>query len=158
DISARAVAEAIGTPAYPLQRINVASTASGTLELQWKGTLRNAEAGFALAFTPPKNLSAGQLPTTAQARGTYRPAADELELAQLDVATRFTELRASGKMAESSLLKFSASATDLAEWQPVFAAFRGPQRLPLTIHGSASFTGIASGRLSSPSVTGHVDV
>jgi translocation and assembly module TamB len=158
DISVHTVAEAIGTTAHPFHRINVAGTASGTLDLQWKGTLRNAEAGFALAVAPPKSPSAEELLITAQARGTYRPAADELELSQFDIATRSTELRASGKLAESSLLKISASTTDLSEWQPVIAAFRGPLRLPLTIHGSASFTGIASGKLSSPSLAGHLDI
>jgi translocation and assembly module TamB len=157
-IAWRAVGAALGTPAHPWDRAHLVGAVDGTVDLRWKGSLRNADLGFALAFTPPPNPSPAELPLAGDARGAYHAAADELELAQFALNTRFSQLRASGSLAETSLLKISAEATDLSEWQAVIAALRGPERLPITLHGSASFNGIASGQLSSPTLAGHLGI
>ena len=157
-IAWRAVTAAVGTPAHPLDRAHLVGSVDGTVDLRWKGALGNADLGFALALTPPPNPSPGELPVAGDARGVYHAAADELELDRFALNTRFTQARASGRLAENSLLKIAAEATDLSEWQPVLAALGGPERLPISLHGSASFHGISSGKLSSPSLAGHIEV
>ena len=158
DISAGAVATALSTRQYPLDRLNLAGSADGSIETRWTGSLRRAEAEFALNLAPTAKLQAGEVPVTATARGTYRAAADELELAQFDLATRSSQLHANGKLAATSSLQVSAATTDLGELQPLIVALHGPDRLPLALHGSAHFAGAASGKVSSASLAGHLQI
>ncbi len=158
DISAGALAAAISTRQYPLDRLNLAGNADGTVEARWTGSPSRAEAEFAVTLAPPAKLRDGQIPVTANARGTYRASADELELAQLDLATRASQVHASGKLAGTSSLQLSASTSDLAELQPLILALGGPSRLPVSLHGSAHFTGAASGKVSSASLSGHLQI
>jgi translocation and assembly module TamB len=158
DISAGAVATALSTRQYPLDRLNLAGSADGTIETRWTGSPRRADAEFALNLAPPAKLQAGQVPVTAAARGTYRASADELELAQFDLTTRSSQLHANGKLAANSTLQLSAATTDLGELQPLIVALHGPNRLPVALHGSAHFAGAASGKVSSASLAGHLQI
>ncbi|MGC2196389.1 MAG: translocation/assembly module TamB domain-containing protein [Terriglobales bacterium] len=158
DISAGAVAAALSTRQYPLDRLKLAGTTDGTIETRWIGSPRRAEAEFALNLAPPAKLQGGQVPITATLRGTYRASADELELAQFDLATRSSQLHASGKLAASSTLQLSAATTDLNELQPLIIALHGPSRLPVALHGSAHFSGAATGRASAPTLAGHLQI
>lgn len=158
DISAGAVAAALSTRQYVLDRLNLAGSSDGTIETRWTGSLRRAEAEFALNLAPPARLQGGQMPVTATARGVYRATTDELELAQLDVATRSSLLHASGKLAATSSLQLSAATSDLGELQPLMVALHGPNRLPIALHGSAHFSGAASGKVSSASLAGHLQI
>ena len=158
DISATAVATALSTHQYPLDRLNLTGAADGTIEGRWTGSPRRAEAEFFLNLVPPAKLQPGQVPVTATARGAYRPSADELELVQFDASTRSTQLHASGKLAASSALQLSGGTSDLGELQPLIVALHGPNRLPVTLHGSMHFTGVASGKVSAPSLAGHLQI
>jgi translocation and assembly module TamB len=95
---------------------------------------------------------------TATGRGIYRVASDDLELARLDLATRASQLHANGRLAASSSLQLSAATSDLNELQPLIAALHGPNRLPIALHGSAHFAGVATGKVSSASLAGHLQV
>jgi hypothetical protein len=130
DISAGAVAAALSTRQYPLDRLNLASTSDGTIETRWTGSLRRAETEFVLNLAPPTGPKPRDLPVTASARGTYRAEQEELELAQFDVSTRSSQIHANGKLAASSSLQLSAATSDLAELQPLIVALHGPDRLP----------------------------
>jgi translocation and assembly module TamB len=158
DISAEAVAAALTTREYPLEKLNLAGATEGNIEARWIGSLQRAETTFALNLTPPSKLQARQIPVTANMRGTYRMATDELELAQFDLYTRFSQLHASGKLADTSSLQLSANTSDLAEFQPLVTALNGPERLPITLHGNAHFTGNASGKFSSARLSGHLQI
>src|SRR5262249_31441621 len=146
------VASALSTRHFPLDRLNLEGIADGAIEARWTGAPRRAETEFSLTLSPPAKLPAGQIPITATARGTYRPSTDELELAQFDAATRSPQLHASGKLAATSSLQLSAGTSDLGELQPLILALHGPNRLPITLHGSAHFAGAASGKVSAPSL------
>lgn len=158
DISAAAVATAVSTRQYPLERLKLAGSGDGTIEARWTGTPSRADANFALALAPPTKLQPGQIPITATARGIYRGSSDELEFAQLDLATRATQIHASGKLASTSSLQLSASTSDLGELQPLILALHGPSRLPIALHGSARFNGAASGKISSATLNGHLQI
>ncbi len=158
DISAAAVAAALSTRQYPLDRLKLAGATDGTVEARWTGSPGRADAEFALNLVPPSRLQPGQIPITATARGTYRAATDDLEFAQFDVATRSSQLHASGKLAATSSLQLSAATTDLGELQPLIVALHGPNRLPITLHGSAHFSGAATGKVSAASLSGHLQV
>src|SRR5208283_4041236 len=69
---------------------------------------------------------------------------------------------ASGNLAATSSLRFAFTSHNLREWTPLLeAAYRsssGSSNLPFTVHGWASLTGSASGRLSELSVSGNLEV
>jgi translocation and assembly module TamB len=157
DITASAVAAAFGGARH-FDRLNLDGVTEGTVDVRWRGLPRNLETEFALNLTPPPRAAANHLPITAHARGIYRPAADELELAQFDVATRSTQLRASGRLAENSALQISAASSDVSELQPLIAALGGPDPLPVDVQGNFNFTGNAGGRLHSTALAGRVQL
>ena len=158
DISAGAVAGVVNTRQYPLARLNLAGTAEGTIEARWTGSPRRGEADFALNLSPPVKPQDGQVPVMATIRGQYRAYNDELELAQFDLATRATRVHAGGKLAATSSLQLSAATSDFAELQPLIVALHGPSRLPIALHGAARFNGAATGKISSASLAGHLQV
>ena len=158
DILVSSVTAALSTRKYPLDKLRLAGTTDGTIEARWTGSLEHAETVFALNLVPPGKVQSGEVPITAAAKGTYRIDADELELTQLDASTRASQIHASGKLAATSSLQLSASTSDVAELQPIISAFHGPDRLPIALHGSARFTGNASGKLSSVRLAGHLQI
>ena len=158
DASASAIAAAFSSRQYPLDRLKLAGTTEGTVNLQWTGSIQRSEAEFAIGLLPPAHPEPSEVPVTATAKGIYRAQADELELTQFDVATRSTQLHANGKLAANSALQFSAATTDLSELQPLIVALGGPARLPVDVHGSARFTGSASGKVSSATLAGRLQM
>lgn len=157
DLSVRALTESLSTDDHPLRRLRIAGLASGTMEVKWRERPQNAEAAFAVTVSPPSRISSGEIPVTGTALGMYHPAAEELELSELNLATRASQVRASGRLSSRASLRLSASTTDLGEWQPIFEAFRGPQ-IPIRLDGRASFSGTATGKLSNPTLAGHLQV
>jgi translocation and assembly module TamB len=157
DITASAIATAFGSARH-FDRLNLDGVTEGTVDLRWRGLPRNLETDFALSLTPPERRQANRLPITAHARGTYRRAADELELAQFDLATRSTQLKASGRLAENSALQISAASSDVSELQPLITTLGGPDQLPVDVQGNVNFSGNAAGKVSSPVLAGHVQL
>ena len=96
------------------------------------------------------------MPITAHAQGIYRAGPGELQLDQLNAATRATQIRASGTLSSTAALKLSVTTTDLSEWQPVFSAagYGGP--IPVTLKGHASFNGTATGKLTEIAIAGNL--
>jgi translocation and assembly module TamB len=155
-ISAGALAAAISTPRRPLNRMNLAGAASGAVILRWKGALRNAEAEVALDVAAPPRLSPAQLPLNAEFRGIYHADTGAMEIANLTAATRATKIEASGQLSSTGALRLSVTTSNLAEWQPVLAAFGRPERIPLLLHGQAVFNGTAAGELPNLAFNGNL--
>ena len=147
DVSMAEIAAAVSTPSRPFHRMNLVGAASGSIDAHWRRAPNNAEAELLLEVVPPAHPTVNQLPLTAHARGTYRAAADELELSEFAASTRATQVRASGRLAQSSALKISLNTTNLGEWQPILSAAGYQERIPVTLQGRASFTGTATGKL-----------
>jgi translocation and assembly module TamB len=156
NLSAAEVAAALASSARPLQRLNPAGAATGNVEARWQGSIRNAEAEFTLDVAPPARLTAGQLPVTAHARGKYRAASAELEVAEFSASTRATQVRASGTLSSRSALNVSVMTTDLREWQPVVKAVGYEEQIPVTLRGHASFSGTATGKISAIDFAGKL--
>lgn len=154
-LSVAALANALSTPARPLNRANLVGTAEGSADAQWKGSPSNLEAQVVLDVAPPSSSSPPELPITARVRATYR-ASRELELSEFSASTPASQLRASGVLSSTSSLKVAASTTNLREWQPVITALNGPEQLAVALHGRAAFNGNATGKLSSLSFAGNL--
>lgn len=157
DIAAGAVVAALGNRGNGLDQLNVAGTADGSIDTHWTGLLSRADTDFALNFVPPLHPQPREIPITATARGTYQGASEELQLTQFDANTRATQLHARGGLAATSSLQFSVSTTDLEELRPIIVVLDGPAHLPVTLKGRARVNGVATGKLSSPSLAGHVE-
>ncbi|HUJ95103.1 MAG TPA: translocation/assembly module TamB domain-containing protein [Terriglobales bacterium] len=156
DLRAEEIAGFFSTIERPFHRVNLAAAASGTMDAHWRGPVRNAEVTFSLDVVPPAHTSPDQLPVTARVRGSYRGPANELQVSEFTAATRATQVRASGTLSSTASVKLSVTTSDLGEWQPILAAsgYQGP--IPITLHGDASFSGTATGRISDIAFTGNL--
>jgi len=154
DISAAEMAAALNVPAHPLHRFHPAGLGAGSVAGFWKGSPKEAEIAFAVDVNPPAHSAAGELPITAHSKGTYRAGSDSLELAEFNLSTPASRVRASGILAATSTLHISVSTSNLEEWRPLVTALGGPANLPFRVNGNATFNGVAEGTLSEPTVAG----
>src|SRR5579863_543259 len=122
DLSAQEIATALSSSARPLLHMNLAGAASGTVETHWKGTPHEAETSITLDVAAPPQPSRGQLPLDAHARAVYRNFAGELEVSELNAATRATQVHATGTLSTHAALKLSINTSDLGEWEPVLTS------------------------------------
>lgn len=154
DVSAAELAASLDVAAHPLHRFHPAGLASGAVDAFWRGSVKDAEVGFAADVNPPQRPARGELPVTAQIQGKYRGATDSLELNQFKLSTPASRVQASGILASTSTLHFSVSTSNLEEWRPLVAALGGPTNLPFRVDGNATFNGVAEGTFSEPTVSG----
>ena len=141
-----------------LDRLNFAGSVSGTVDLLWVGSVREAEARVKLSVSDPARLEPGETPLHGDVEGVYHAASDELELSTLRLNTPSSEITASGSLAATSALRFSLISHNVKEWTPLLDAAWGTPRLPFSVHGWANVTGNASGRLSQITFSGNVEV
>jgi len=155
-LSAAEIASALSSAARPLRRMNLAGTVDVSTETRWKGSPRNAETEIALDVTPPLRRSPGELPLEAHTHATYRAGPAELEVSEFNAGTHATQVRASGTLSTHAALKLFVSTSDLGEWQPVLDALGYRNQIPVLLHGHASFTGTATGRVSEVDFAGKL--
>ena len=156
DLSAAEIAAALATPSRPFQRIKPAGLVSGKVDAFWKDSIRNTEAQFEADVLPPAPSTKAEFPLTGHAQGSYRFGPGELVLAELTLATRATQMHASGTLSSSAALRLVVTTTNLGEWQPVFSAAGYAGQIPVTLKGHASFNGTATGKLSQIAIAGNL--
>jgi len=147
----------LGPPFHPMNRLRFAGNLSGSSEIKWTGSIRNAQASFTAAVERPAKLLPGQVPLSGSADGTYNALTVELQLHSLQAFTPATQVRASGALTASSTLRLSFASTDFGEWRPVISEMF-PTGVPFNIEGRASFNGSASGKPSSVTLAGNLQV
>lgn len=156
DVSAAGLVNALNRAGHPFGRFRPAGFATGSLEARWRGTPRAAEVGFVLDVNPPLHPAKGELPVMAHLQGTYSTANDELALAKALVTAPQSRIQAAGRLSRSSSLRVSVSTSNLDELRPVIAILHGPADVPFTIHGNATFNGLATGSPESPGFSGSL--
>ena len=154
--------EMLSSKNLPLDQLELSGRASGKVEMLWVGSIREAETRVSLGIAPPLKPAPSEIPVHGQMDGIYRGSRDELEVSQLHLTTPGSEITASGNLAadasSSSSLRFSFTSHNLREWAPLVEAAYGSRDLPFAVHGWASLTGNASGKLPAPSVSGNLEV
>ncbi len=148
----------VSTKKLALDRLDLSGSASGKVEMAWVGSIRDAETRLNLDVAPPLQPAPNEIPVRGQMDGIYRGARDELEVSQLHLTTPASEITASGNLSATSALRFSFTSHNLKEWRPLLEAAYGSPDLPFAVHGWASFTGNASGRLAEFSIGGNLEV
>jgi translocation and assembly module TamB len=148
----------VSTKKLPLDRLNFSGSASGKVEMTWVGSIHDAETRLNLVVAPPLKPAPNEIPVHGQMDGIYRGARDELEVSQLHLTTPGSEITASGNLSATSALRFSFTSHNLKEWRPLLEAAYGSPDLPFAVHGWASLTGNASGRLAELSIGGNLEV
>jgi translocation and assembly module TamB len=148
---------AFNTRALPLERARFAGTLGGTADIFWIGAPRDAETRFTLKVTPPDRPAGPDIPLTLNARGVYRGSRDELEVHDASIATPATRATAEGTLSSTASVKFLALTSDLRELEPLLA---GPNSkpLPIALHGRATFSGNASGRVHDIHLAGNLQI
>ncbi len=142
----------------PLDSLHLAGAASGEVNAQWVGSVKDAEATIKLNIVPPAQLAAGEVGLRGAIDGVYRGLPDELEVSQLHLSTPASDITASGNLAATSSLQFAFSSHDLREWKPLLKAAFNSQELPFTVYGFVNFRGSARGRLSDFALNGNLGV
>jgi translocation and assembly module TamB len=156
DFSAAEILTALSNPSHPLNKMNLVGVSAGMTETHWRGSLDNADTEISLEVAPPPVIAPGQTPLTVHGHATYHERAGEWEVAELSAATRSSQVRASGAMADSGSLTVAATTSDLGEWQRILGAFGAPVKIPATLHGQASFRGTAKGKIIDPTLAGKL--
>ncbi len=147
----------LGPQFRSVNKLKLAGNISGTSEMRWRQSIRNANTAMAIEVTRPSRMQAGQIPLTASAHATYDARSGDLAIGDMTAATPATLVHASGALSTSAPLKFTFATTDLREWQPVIAELF-PTGLPFRLHGRAVFSGTATGRLSNVALAGNLQV
>jgi len=147
----------LSTDRIPLDRLNLAVNSSGTVELLWVGSVRDAETRLNLSLAPPPQTLPSQVPLRGQVEGVYRGSHDELDLSALHLATNASDITAAGSLSAASSLHFTATSHNVREWAPLLEALYGSPNLPFVVHGWASLTGTASGRVSALTLNGNLE-
>jgi len=156
DVSAAETAAALSSSARPLQRMNLAGAASGSVNTQWRGSIRNAETEITLDVTSPVQPRPGEMPLNAHATARYRAAPGELEVMEFNASTRATQVRAAGRLSSSAAVSLSVRTSNLSEWQPMLTAVGYQERIPVVLQGHATFNGTATGKLSAIDFAGRL--
>jgi translocation and assembly module TamB len=142
----------------PLDQLALSGNASGYVDTVWVGSIRDAETRMNLNISPPANPVLNGVPVRGQVDAIYRGSRDELEVSQLHLTTPSSEIDATGNLAATSSLHFSLTSHNVREWTPLIEAAYGSRELPFAVHGWATASGNATGKLSQLSVNGNLEV
>jgi len=140
----------------PLNKLNLAGTLGGGLNLSWKGDIARSTANFDLQVSAPAQARVDQLPLSGSIRGSYQLSSGVVDLHPLQLSARTTQIDASGRIGSRfEDVNLSLQAGSLVEVDDLLSAFAQPP-LPVTLDGHASFTGTINGSVRSPEIAGHL--
>ena len=149
--------EAIFPVKSPVNRLQIASRAQGAVAIRWTGSPEFADATVNLSTEAPPSVPTSALPLRGMVQATYHSREERIDVTGLALAARMSRLNATGAIGKQSQLRLSLNTSDLAELEPIMRAFGAQARtLPAVVHGQASFNGTATGKLSAPTVSGHL--
>ncbi len=157
DVSLSELLASLGRQYRDLKIVPLAGVLSGSTEIRWKDSMRNAEASSTVSVVRPARVAAGELPLTASAHFSYQARPSILEIADLSASTPATQIRASGTLAASNSLRLSVASDHLGEWAPLISAVF-PDGLPVAVSGHAAFNGTVGGNDANPVLSGNLQL
>ncbi|HSB75466.1 MAG TPA: hypothetical protein VLC12_07430, partial [Terriglobales bacterium] len=158
-VSLAEAAQSVSWRSVPFSRLHLAGTASGSVQASWRGSPQNAEAQMFFTVLPPLREQPGTVPLTGHLQATYSGSRHLLTVSRLEVASPAGAVTANGVLGSSSAnLSLNLVTSNVRELQPILAVFQGPRRIPVIVHGKATFNGNMAGRISAPTLSGHLQV
>jgi translocation and assembly module TamB len=147
---------AFSNAGLPLERLHLAGSTGGTLQVNWRGSPLSARMNGDLQVKPI--WRAGALPVTAVVQATVDFKGQSVEVQRVEANTPATRLAARGRISANSDLRLDVATSDFSELAPMVTAWRGSraQDLPIEFGGSAEFLGTVQGRLDRPALAGHL--
>lgn len=153
---------AVGAHSRLLSQIKLVSQVSGKADLRWTGSPEYLNAEFTIDLAAPNNVPPSEVPVHGAITGSYSGAAQRVDLRQLNIATRWTRLDAVGTLGATAnpkaALQVNVNTTNISEFQPVLRAAGYPIVAPVELRGHASFSGVVNGKLTNPTLSGHVQL
>ena len=144
------------------QHLGFFTTADGTVHLGWTGNASDLAADARIALHAPPTLPNGDVPVNGLVDVTYSGRSNSLVVHQLNAHTPGTQLGVTGGVGLAaggrSSLQTQLTVSNLGEFNKALAAFGVGGKLPVALHGQASFSGVVTGNLLAPDVTGHLAV
>jgi translocation and assembly module TamB len=147
----------LSSKTLPLDSLNFVASASGTADMLWVGAVRDAETRLKLVLSPPQHQEPNETPLRGPVDGVYRGSRDELEVNTLHLASSASDVTASGSLSATSSMRLTVTSHNVKEWTPLIEAAYGSSRLPFVVHGWATLTGNATGRVSALSFNGNLE-
>jgi translocation and assembly module TamB len=154
-LSVSHIAAAISTRTMPADKLNPVGTASGTMNVTFRGSPAHAHARFDVQVTPVQ-ATARQLPVSATVRGSYAIDTLALELTELNATARSLALEASGTMARNNKMRVAFRVGNLGDLDSLLAELSPSSRLPEGVSGRATFTGNLTGTVAAPHLGGQL--
>jgi translocation and assembly module TamB len=158
-VQLRDVAEAAASRELPLRDLHFDGETAGTVNLTWRGSFQDSRADLALRVNPRTLTPAGELPVTADVRGTFFHRTHTMEIASAHVMTPESTVSMQGSVGAYRLqLKVSAQSKHAAEFQPIMRTLQAGNTYPVELNGPAVFNGTVSGSFSALSAAGHTEL
>src|SRR5262249_26567214 len=153
------VAAAVSSARLPLNKVDLAGSASGDIKTNWTGALKNSISEIMLDIDPPAAPSPREVPVTAHMRARYHGDIRTLDIGGLNLGTRAIHVNVVGALGSRSARgHLAVNATSLHEVQPILDALHPGSRLPIAVQGRATFNGTVFGDLDALSANGHVEL
>ncbi len=142
----------------PLERLHLAGSTTGTLDVNWRGSPLNARMDGDLVVRPVARQ--GELPVGATVQATVNFKGQSVQVRSVEAGTAATHLSAQGLLSSNSDLMLNVTTTNFAELAPMVTSWRGnrARALPIEFGGRAIFRGAAKGKLNSLSIAGHLEL
>jgi len=148
------------------RRLGFATTASGTANVNWTGSVDNLVGSVNVALAPPATLAPDEVPMSGVVDAGYVNRSGDVVIRTVDIHTPASEIQISGSMGvypmtRPSQIDASLVTRNVAEFNPALAAFGisapgQPTPIPAELHGQAQFHGTVTGNLRSPAFKGHL--
>lgn len=142
------------------------TSASGTANVAWTGSLSNLTGAVNVQLTPPRPPTANEVPVNGVVNAEYVHPSGSVIIRTLDVHTPASQIQVTGSlgvypMTRASALNASLTTRDLSEFNPALAAFGlsatgQSSPVPAQLHGVAEFHGTVTGNLRYPNFRGHL--
>jgi translocation and assembly module TamB len=149
------------------RRLGFDTSATGTANVDWTGSLDRLTGSVNVTLAPPPNASPNEVPVTGTVDADYVNSRGLVVVRTCDIHTPASEIQVTGSlgvypMTRPSQIKASLVTRDVAEFNPVLAAFGisapgQPTPIPAALHGEAQFHGAVTGNLISPDFQGHLE-
>lgn len=149
------------------RRFGFDTAASGTADVDWKGSAASLTGTVHLTLAPPQPPTANEVPMTGVVDAEYIHRTGTVAIEDVDVHTPASQIHATGTLGvypltQRSEITGSVTTTNLAEFNSALAVFGisadgQPTPVPAQLAGQAQFHGVVTGSLESPDFRGHLE-